>query len=392
MLQKTRLLLLCLSLWAGGAAYGQQTRSFEQMQQAAQRGDAEAQMALAQTYDAGIGVAQDFSRAAHWFRAAAKQGNTQAQNRLGKYLQSGLGGEQDNARAFDWLSRAARDGNPEHLADLALMYENGLGVPQDFAKAARLYERAQQQGLLRASTRLGVLYQNGTGVAQDFTKAHDLYLAPAKAGDAQAQNNLGLLYVRGSGVAQDYKQAVFWFEKAAQTGLAPALRNLGVMYENGFGVPQDDDTAKALYKRAGLHLERSLGALLEQTGFVTDPRLNLPPLTPESLQRQQDAAVQGDPVAQFFVAYLLLLAPQSDPFEGAKWLQLAARKGLPVAQANLGLLYFRGLGVPQDYVSGYMWLTRAATTNQADLVRLRNDFRNQITPAQINEAQALARQ
>jgi hypothetical protein len=42
--------------------------------------------------------------------------------------------------------------------------------------------------------------------------------------------------------------------------------------------------------------------------------------------------------------------------EAAKWYRLAADQGLPSAQIGLGYLYFRGLGVEQNYEEAYFWL------------------------------------
>ena len=58
--------------------------------------------------------------------------------------------------------------------------------------------------------------------------------------------------------------------------------------------------------------------------------------------------------------------------------------------ANLGLLYYQGLGVPQDYVIGYMWLTLAAIGKPGQLSELRDALAQKMTPGQLNDAQALA--
>jgi TPR repeat protein len=38
-----------------------------------------------------------------------------------------------------------------------------------------------------------------------------------------------------------------------------------------------------------------------------------------------------------------------------KWYRLAAEQGHAKAQYNLGLMYYNGEGVPEDYVIAYMW-------------------------------------
>jgi uncharacterized protein len=51
--------------------------------------------------------------------------------------------------------------------------------------------------------------------------------------------------------------------------------------------------------------------------------------------------------------------PRSDP-EAAKWYREAADHGLALAQLELGMVYFIGQGVLQDYVQAYAWLNLAA--------------------------------
>jgi TPR repeat protein len=298
----------------------------------------------------GLGVPLDHAAAARWYRKAAEQGDAGAQNALGALYASGLGVPQDHGAAFAWYRRAAEQGAPAHQFDLALMYDNGLGVAQDFSRAAEWYAKAAAQGLPDAEANLGFLYQQGAGVPQDFAKALDLYTRAARKGHAKAQNNLGLMYTRGEGVAQNYAVAVDWYRKAAAQGFAKAITNLAVMVENGFGVKQDEDEARRLYRLGGRHADASQAAL-DQARFLPDGKASDPPALAA-------AAARHDANAQF----------------------------------NLGLRYVRGLGVPQDYVLGYMWLNLSAAHGLADAIRLRDALGAKLTAAQVNEAQRLARE
>ena len=75
-----------------------------------------------------------------------------------------------------------------------------------------------------------------------------------------------------------------------------------------------------------------------------------------------------------------------------KWFKLAAKQGHTSAQSNLGLMYFFGHGVPADYVRAHMWGNIAATNGYKKGAKLRNAFEKKMTPAQIAEAQKLARE
>ena len=48
------------------------------------------------------------------------------------------------------------------------------------------------------------------------------------------------------------------------------------------------------------------------------------------------------------------------PTEAVAWYRSAAEKGFAFAQNNLGVAYFKGLGVKQDYVEAYRWYALSA--------------------------------
>jgi hypothetical protein len=62
------------------------------------------------------------------------------------------------------------------------------------------------------------------------------------------------------------------------------------------------------------------------------------------------------------------------------------------AAFNLGVMYTNGWGVPQDYVRAHMWLNLSAAQGDQDAARDRDDIATRMTPAQIAEAQKLARE
>ncbi len=86
-----------------------------------------------------------------------------------------------------------------------------------------------------------------------------------------------------------------------------------------------------------------------------------------------------------------------DYAKAVKWYRKAAEQGNARAQNNLGLMYVGGLGVPQDYVQAHIWLDLAASIfspgEDRDLaVKYRDIYAKMMTPAQISEAQKLARE
>ncbi len=86
-----------------------------------------------------------------------------------------------------------------------------------------------------------------------------------------------------------------------------------------------------------------------------------------------------------------------DYAEALRWYRKAAEQGDAHAQFNLGVMYVNGHGVPQDYALAHMWCNLAASRHPPgeDLdraVKNRDIVAMRMTPAQISEAQKLARE
>jgi hypothetical protein len=121
------------------------------------------------------------------------------------------------------------------------------------------------------------------------------------------------------------------------------------------------------------------------------------------LQRLRQDADQGSRLAQYVLGVMYQLGeivPQ-DYAEAAKWVQHAADQDLTIAQFVLGEMYAVGHGVPKDDVRAHMWLslseTRAAHIEgaqklESDARAMRTTLELRMTPAQIAEAQQLARE
>ena len=82
---------------------------------------------------------------------------------------------------------------------------------------------------------------------------------------------------------------------------------------------------------------------------------------------------------------------RKDYKEGVKWHRLSAEQGDADAQFNLGMKYYEGQGVPQDYVSAHMWWNLAGSNGNKDAVKNRNILEKKMTKQQIEKAQEMAR-
>jgi uncharacterized protein len=106
------------------------------------------------------------------------------------------------------------------------------------------------------------------------------------------------------------------------------------------------------------------------------------------------AAEQGETSSQVKLGHMYsggLGVPQ-DYATAESWFRKAANQGNAEGQSGLGDMYTTGSGVPQDYVIAHMWFNLAAARGHKESVKLRNKLAALMTPAQIAEAQKLARE
>jgi uncharacterized protein len=143
--------------------------------------------------------------------------------------------------------------------------------------------------------------------------------------------------------------------KSAEAGDPSAQNRLGLLYDEGVGVPQDYRQAKEWFEKA---------------------------------------AKQGHVGAQANLGTLYLQgagAPQSAQM-AVFWFSRAAEQGDVLAFAKLGWMYAQGRGVLQDFIQAYMWYNLSAAQGEQRAAEARDALATQMTPAQIAEAQQLARE
>lgn len=263
--------------------------------EAAEQGNAEAQLELGWSYYTGEDGEPNQEKAIRWMRKAAEQGNAEAQYILGWFYHDGSIAEENTEEAFKWMSKAVKQGNADAQCELGSWYFFGNGVEQDEAEAVRLFRLAADQGNADAQNRLGVACKQGRGVAQDDDEAVRWFRMAAKQGHAKGQCNLGRMYLEGRGVEMDAAEASDWIYAAAEQGYARGQCLLGKMCADGIGVEQDDDLAVYWFR---------------------------------------EAAEQGDSESQFRLGtmYMLGRGVDPDPIEAENWFNLAAEQGHELAQ------------------------------------------------------------
>lgn len=111
-----------------------------------QLGDTYAMTALADFYQNGKIVPQDWRKAYNLYEKAASLGDTKAMYMLSIYLDNGLGCEADSNQATFNLIKAANAGNSTGMVILASGLEHGSNLIKDLRKAVYWYRRAEEAG------------------------------------------------------------------------------------------------------------------------------------------------------------------------------------------------------------------------------------------------------
>lgn len=142
------LLSIAVSVSAGpledaDAAYqrGDYATALELLRPLADHGDVHAQVGLGAMYLRGVGVSQDDTKAAWFFREAAEQGDASAEANVGAMYARGRGVPQDYVKAYMWFTLAAVHYQPGAERMAALQNRNLVATqltPMQIAEAQRL--------------------------------------------------------------------------------------------------------------------------------------------------------------------------------------------------------------------------------------------------------------
>ena len=179
----------------------------------------------------------------------------------------------------------------------------------------------------------------------DYATALQEFKPLAEQGNADAQSALGSMYYHGQGVAQDYAEAAKWFRKAAKQHFVAAQISLGLMYEDGQGLPQDYREAMKWYRRAATWVNTRAQLSLKAIHFERTRNL-------DDVMRSYWDQIRDNYGIRSWRSYLV---------EAYKWFEIIA----PVLPS----------GRERDMID-----------------KTRDDIAEEMTPAQIAEAQRLARE
>jgi len=170
--------------------------------------------------------------------------------------------------------------------------------------------------------------------------------AKAEKGDPEAQTRLGLMYYEGRGVARDSYEAMRWWHRAEQQGNAYAKFCLHLFWCTWLNAGEEGRT-NAMWRLASMYFE--------DVGVETNKD--------EGLRRWHTAAERGDVAAQRALGLVCssgLFGVPKDTAAAAVWVRKAAEAGNAMAQADLGDIYERGVGVETNLTEAVKCYRKAA--------------------------------
>lgn len=230
----------------------------------AESGYAPAQNYLGYRYFNGEAVRQDVDSALYWMAKAAGNGDAKAANNLGYLLANSEKVTRDYPQAIYWLTKAADAGLPAGMSQLADLYRMGHGCTPDTARAEALYTKAIQAGLHDAELKLLAMKGNqwlilSPDSALVLGKYHYSHGAPTIAvtlfENAAGYKDSKCPPASEKGISSNevnQTDAQNPSNYVAYNAATKALALLGDAYSRGLGVEYDHDRSVALFYEAAL--------------------------------------------------------------------------------------------------------------------------------------------
>ena len=162
----------------------------------------------------------------------------------------------------------------------------------------------------------------------------------AEKGEPTAQYNLSLFYIEGFGVEPDTVQAQKWYDLAFQ---------------------QDNTLPPLIVERPATNdIDLTINTKKSKKGEkITSKTQNK---FAKAIPTFRTRAEAGDAVAQYNLGVLYYdgIGTERNYKEALKWFRLAAEQGDADAQNNIGIMYYHGHGVGKNYSQAFHWYTLAA--------------------------------
>ena len=280
---------------------------------------------------------------------------------------SSYGGSSSSGTALDGIANAHRsEPLPQGPQSVVARRTLIVRVQETPAQVVARLETEAKAGTAQSAFDLARIYWTGYGgVARNDTAARRWFGVAARAGNRDAQSQYGYMLYNGLGGAADKAQGIAELAKAAAAGDAYG-GGLHALYTMDFtsSQPQPDKVA-GLVKAADagfLFAQVALGTIVYELGVGT------PVDWQKAAKYARLAADRGHPLAQVELGRMMLtgLGGPKDAAGGAAYIRKAAEAGYPAGMRLYGQLLITGNGVTQNEAGGWQWMRKAADGGDAN--------------------------
>ena len=252
------------------------------------------------------------------------------------------------------------------------MYFNGEGVTHDYKQAVNWFTKSAEQGDAYAWFQLGLIYKDENFVLQDYGQAIKFFTKAIESGDSSLSSlsirNLNSMQINNQGKTHDFLIAVELITQIAQQGNPDAQFFLGEVYRD-YGEPIGDifKSFEWIFKAAEQGHELAILELKSPAPLYGNPLKD-----GDNLAEYYKKTIEGLPQYLYQIGSILLAVEKTD--KAIKYITKAAEQGNQNAQAKLGLIYYQGVGVEQDYKKSFDWTSKAAKQGNSQAESLLGEF------------------
>jgi TPR repeat protein len=223
------------------ATYYNKSIALQYFDEAATKGDSNAQFNLASIYHNGHHKEKNIDLAIFWYKQSAEQYCIASQFALGLIYKD----QEMYDESFVYFIEAAENNHADAQYFLGWLYENGYGTERNIEEAEMWYTRSKSQEDAPTAIILARLYhyrddtvqalkwykkaldskhvssaERGLGLIYEYThrnysKALEYYIRSAEKHNKTAYYELGKMFYHGTGVERNIETALDWFNKIA---------------------------------------------------------------------------------------------------------------------------------------------------------------------------------
>lgn len=333
------------------------SHNWEGFKKEAKKGDLFYQLKLGDWY-----LNDDPVESLKWYKMAADQGSPIAQQIVGSMYYVGKGTEVNYTEAYNWYKKSAEKSNAEALYMLGYMYAEGKGVDVNKEEAFNYYLKSAKQGHSTAQNNLAYAFEYGIGTEKNKDSAFYWYNMSAAAENRYGIENLARCFFYGDLIERNGKIALGYAMKVSQYPLNQML--IGDIYYCGIDVPVDYKLALNWYLKAYgkvSKIDGKIGRIYYKggNGVTSDYQKAI---------SYFEKGIKDDCPMSLNHMGLCCLYGKGCEADSQKALQLF-EKAITLAPnaaepyANIGIMYYEGMGVTRDYDKAVEWLKKSVEVN-----------------------------